>query len=124
MLVRARGPQAAGAVAVVRTVHESSSQLLVSPAAKGGNVIGVNPMGNAAPDNTWARLQLFGGPCVVIAGERGDIPDSAARMLALLAFRRGRIDRGCLSGQLWPEVAAHWASGSLMRVALQHNIIH
>jgi DNA-binding SARP family transcriptional activator len=47
-------------------------------------------------------VHLFGGPDVSVDGERRAVPEGSKRLLALVALRKGRVDRRQAAGMLWP----------------------
>jgi DNA-binding SARP family transcriptional activator len=58
-------------------------------------------------------LHLFGGPYVTINGCRREVPEGSKRLLVFVALRRGRIERRCAAGALWPIGDDLRASGNL-----------
>jgi DNA-binding SARP family transcriptional activator len=60
-----------------------------------------------------AVVHLLGGPFVTTRGCRLEVPEGSKRLLAFLALRRGRVERACAAGALWPHGDDHRASGNL-----------
>jgi DNA-binding SARP family transcriptional activator len=58
-------------------------------------------------------LHLFGGPYVSFDGDRREVPEGSKRLLAFVAMHRGRIERRCAAGTLWPVGGDIRASGNL-----------
>lgn len=58
-------------------------------------------------------VHLLGGPYVTKQGTRFEVPEGSKRLLAFLALRRGRVERGYAAGALWPHGDDHRASGNL-----------
>jgi DNA-binding SARP family transcriptional activator len=58
-------------------------------------------------------LHLFGGPYVSFGSSRVEVPEGSKRLLAFVAMRRGRIERRCAAGSLWPVGDDARASGNL-----------
>ncbi|MEU1523784.1 BTAD domain-containing putative transcriptional regulator [Nocardia rhamnosiphila] len=67
----------------------------------------------SGPESVASYLHLFGGPYVTVGAERREIAEGSKRLLALLALRRGRVERCCAAGLLWPGVGERRASGNL-----------
>lgn len=65
----------------------------------------------SAPDAV--QLCLFGGPYLIRAGERLDVPEGAKRLLAFIALHGGRMDRRHVAGTLWPSGDDERATGNL-----------
>ena len=66
--------------------------------------------GEQAPEGT---LHLFGGPFFRHSGKRFDVPEGSKRLLVLVALRRGRLERRCVAGALWPGGDDERAAGNL-----------
>lgn len=65
-----------------------------------------------------AKLVLLGAPCVVSAGQRHDMPETAPAYLGLfLAAQNGWVARESVSAYLWPDASTERAQHNL-RVAL------
>ena len=47
-------------------------------------------------------MHLLGGPYVTIGGSRREVPEGSKRLLVFVALRRGRVERRCAAGALWP----------------------
>jgi DNA-binding SARP family transcriptional activator len=58
-------------------------------------------------------VHLFGGPCVSVDGRRCPVPEGSKRLLALVALRRGRVERRYVAGTLWPHGSDDRAAGNL-----------
>jgi DNA-binding SARP family transcriptional activator len=58
-------------------------------------------------------LCLLGGPYVLRAGRRCNIPEGSKRLLAFVALHGGRVDRRVAAGTLWPDGADERAAGNL-----------
>ena len=58
-------------------------------------------------------LCLLGGPYVLRAGRRCNIPEGSKRLLAFVALHGGRVDRRMAAGTLWPDGADERAAGNL-----------
>jgi len=58
-------------------------------------------------------VHLFGGPYVSVDGRRCPVPDGSKRVLALVALRRGRVERRYVAGTLWPLGSDDRAAGNL-----------
>src|SRR4051794_1954152 len=58
-------------------------------------------------------LHLFGGPYVTINGSRREVPEGSKRLLVFVALHRGRVERRCVAGELWPVGNDLRALGSL-----------
>lgn len=58
-------------------------------------------------------LCLVGGPYVVRAGHRVNVPEGSKRLLAFIALHGGRVDRRQAAGTLWPEGSDERAAGNL-----------
>ena len=63
------------------------------------------------------RVALLDGPSVTQGGARLPVPEGSKRLVALVALRGGRVDRGFAAGTLWPEGSDERAAGNL-RTAL------
>ncbi|MGW5381364.1 AfsR/SARP family transcriptional regulator [Nocardia sp. NPDC003963] len=70
----------------------------------------------SGPESVTSYLHLFGGPYVTVGAEHRDVAEGSKRLLALLALRRGRIERCCAAGLLWPGVGDRRAGGNLRSV--------
>lgn len=68
------------------------------------------------PENVASYLHLFGGPYVTVGPERRDVAEGGKRLVALLALRRGRVERCRAAGLLWPAVCDRRAAGNLRSV--------
>jgi len=68
------------------------------------------PPGESPGDST---VHLLGGPYVTRNGLRLEVPEGSKRLLAFLAFRRGRVERCHAAGTLWPSVEDRRAAGNL-----------
>lgn len=66
-----------------------------------------------APPAGVPVLHLLGGPYVTIDGCRREVPEGSKRLLAFVALQRGRIERRCVSGLLWPVGNDLRAAGNL-----------
>jgi DNA-binding SARP family transcriptional activator len=60
-----------------------------------------------------ATVHLFGGPYVTIDGVKVHVPEGSKRLLALVALRRGRVERRHAAGAIWPFGADDRAAGNL-----------
>jgi DNA-binding SARP family transcriptional activator len=58
-------------------------------------------------------LHLFGGPYVTIGGCRKEVPEGSKRLVVFVALQRGRVERRCAAGSLWPVGNDIRASGNL-----------
>ncbi|HEY0812519.1 MAG TPA: BTAD domain-containing putative transcriptional regulator [Pseudonocardia sp.] len=58
-------------------------------------------------------LHLIGGPYVVEAGCRRELPENSRRVLALVALRPEWLSRVTAAGRLWPGGDEHRAAGNL-----------
>lgn len=58
-------------------------------------------------------VHLVGGPYVTCGGERHEVPDSAQRLVAFLALRKGPVSRRVAAGTLWPDGRDGRAGGNL-----------
>ena len=58
-------------------------------------------------------LCLLGGPYVLRAGRRVNVPEGSKRLLAYVALHGGRVDRRMAAGTLWPDGADERAAGNL-----------
>lgn len=58
-------------------------------------------------------LHLFGGMYVTWNGRRQEVPEGSKRLLAFVALRRGRVERQCAAGALWPTSDDRRAAGNL-----------
>jgi len=58
-------------------------------------------------------LHLLGGPYVMIDGTRREVPEGCKRLLVFVALHRGRVERRCVAGALWPVGDDVRASGNL-----------
>ncbi|WP_045300125.1 AfsR/SARP family transcriptional regulator [Saccharothrix sp. ST-888] len=58
-------------------------------------------------------LHLFGGPRVVQAGRRLEVPEGSKRLLAFVALNGGRVERRHAAGMLWPLGDDLRAAGNL-----------
>jgi DNA-binding SARP family transcriptional activator len=58
-------------------------------------------------------LCMLGGPYVLRAGRRCNIPEGSKRLLAFVALHGGRVDRRVAAGTLWPDGADERAAGNL-----------
>ncbi len=58
-------------------------------------------------------LCLVGGPYVVRAGHRLNVPEGSKRLLAFIALHGGRVDRRQAAGTLWPDGSDERAAGNL-----------
>ncbi len=58
-------------------------------------------------------LHLFGGPRVVHAGRRFEVPEGSKRLLVFVALNGGRVERRHAAGTLWPEGDDYRAAGNL-----------
>lgn len=58
-------------------------------------------------------LHLFGGPRVVQAGRRLEVPEGSKRLLAFVALNGGRVERRQAAGILWPFGDDLRAAGNL-----------
>ena len=56
---------------------------------------------------------LFGGPYVMLNGERLEVPDGSKRLLVFIALGTGRVDRRYAAGSLWPFGNDERAAGNL-----------
>ena len=66
------------------------------------------------PDAAQAAvLHLFGGPYVMLRGQRKDVPEGSKRLLVFVALRRTRVERSCVAGTLWPIGGELRAAGNL-----------
>jgi DNA-binding SARP family transcriptional activator len=64
-------------------------------------------------DKSAVSIKLFGGPYVVIGGERLEIPEGSKRLVAFAAIHRGRLERRYVAGSLWQCVDDIRAAGNL-----------
>src|SRR4051812_38314559 len=58
-------------------------------------------------------LHLFSGPYVTIGGRRREVPEGSKRLLVFVALQRGRVERRCVAGSLWPIGNDIRAAGNL-----------
>lgn len=56
---------------------------------------------------------LFGGPYVVLNGDRLEVPDGSKRLLVFVALSNGKVDRRFVAGSLWPFGDDERAAGNL-----------
>src|SRR5579864_6783510 len=56
---------------------------------------------------------LFGGPYVVLNGDRLEVPDGSKRLLVFVALSNGKVDRRFVAGSLWPLGDDERAAGNL-----------
>jgi len=66
-----------------------------------------------ADDPKAPILHLFGGPYLSVGGCRHEVPEGSKRLLALVAIRRGPVERRSAAGTLWPAGDDTRASGNL-----------
>ena len=66
--------------------------------------------GEQAPGGT---LHLFDGPFFRHCGKRFDAPEGSKRLLVLVGLRKGRLERRCVAGALWPFGDDERAAGNL-----------
>ena len=68
-----------------------------------------------APGTTTAStvVNLFGGPYVVLDGERVDVPEGGKRLLAYVCLSGGPVERRRVAGALWPDGDDVRAAGNL-----------
>jgi DNA-binding SARP family transcriptional activator len=58
-------------------------------------------------------VHLFGGPYVMLGGQRRQVPEGSKRLLAFVALRHGRVERRHAAGALWPFGDDPRAAGNL-----------
>ena len=59
------------------------------------------------------RMQLLGGFALAGTGGPIEVPQSSAKVLAILGLRGAPVPRSDLAAELWPEVDARRALGNL-----------
>jgi DNA-binding SARP family transcriptional activator len=77
-----------------------------------------NPASDRMSISTSARsvppiVHLLEGPYVTYGDERCPVPEGSKRLLALVALRRGRVERVFAAGALWPFCEDQRATGNL-----------
>lgn len=60
-----------------------------------------------------SAVLLFGGPCVLVEGQRLEVPEGSKRLLVLIALSEGAIDRRHAAASLWPDGNDERAAGNL-----------
>ena len=56
---------------------------------------------------------LFGGPSVLVRGQRLEVPEGSKRLLVFIALSEGAIDRRHAAASLWPDGTDERAAGNL-----------
>ena len=65
------------------------------------------------PNKQRISINLFGGPYVVVDGQRYEIPEGSKRLVAFAAIHPGRLERRYVAGSLWQCVDDIRAAGNL-----------
>lgn len=63
--------------------------------------------------NGSPAVLLFGGPYVMLNGNRLEVPDGSKRLLVFVALGNSKVDRRYAAGSLWPVGTDERAAGNL-----------